>query len=114
MLPHQPAHLKLDRALGGHLDASERLGILRHPRGPGPGLEDAEVSELQTVIVAQLPGHLIEECLNNALDCHSLGLRLLCNPIYQFFLGNCCHRRPHFRKEQLGNWILSLIVDAAV
>jgi hypothetical protein len=28
------------------------------------------------------------------------------NPVDQFFLSNCCHRLPHFRKEQLGNWIL--------
>jgi hypothetical protein len=38
---------------------------------------------------------------------------LLCNPVDQFFLRNCCHRLPHFRKERLGNWILSLVAEAA-
>jgi len=113
MFPHKPAHLELDRALGSHLNARKRFGILRHSRGSGPGLKDTKVSELQTVIVTQLPRHLIEECLDNALDRHSFGLCLLCNPVDQFFLRNCCHRLPHFRKERLGNWILSLVAEAA-
>ena len=113
MFPHEPTHFELDGALGRHVNARQRLGVLRDACGSGPGFKNAKVSEFQTVILAQLSGYLIEERLNNALHCHSLGLRLLSNPIDQFFLGNRCHRLPHLGKEHLGIWILLLVAEAA-
>jgi len=106
VLSHQPTHLKFYRSLCWNLNTLKSLGILCYSGGSCSGLKDTEVSEFQTVILTQFPNNLIKECLDYALYCYSFCLCTFRNSVDKFFLCNCCHRLPHFRKEQLGNWIL--------
>jgi len=105
MFSHKPAHLKLHCSLSGDFDAIESLRILRDSGRSCSGLEDPEIPELQAVVLTQFPGYLVKEGLDYALYRHSFRLRALGDPIDKFFLSDCCHRLPHFSKEQLGSCV---------
>ncbi len=105
MFSHEPAHLKLYCSLGRDFNLLESLWILRGSGRSHSSLKDPEVPELQAVVLTQFPGYLVKEGLDYALDRNSLRQCSLGDPIDKFFLSDCCHKLPHFTKEQIGNCV---------
>ena len=114
VLPHEPAHLEFDGALRRHLHAFERFGVLGDPRSPRPGLENAEISELQAIILTQLPYDLVKEGLNDPFYLHPLGLRAFRDAVDEFFLGYCRHTLPHLKERALRKQKPYRVPDGAI
>ena len=72
VLLHKTAGLEPDKTLRWNSDLLKSLGILSHPGGPRPGLENTKVAKLQTVALAQLISDLIQKGLDNLLSQHPL------------------------------------------
>ena len=81
ILAHQPAHLELHRPLCRNLNSLKSLWILGNARNTCPCLENPEIAEFQTVILAQLLYDLIQKYLDYLLDGNSFGLSTLCNSV---------------------------------
>jgi len=99
ILLHQPPHLKFYSPLRGYFNTLECFGILGDSCCSCARFKNTEVTELQAVIITQLGNDFIEESLYYSLDQNPLCLCPLRNSTDKFFLRNCCHRLPRFKKD---------------
>ena len=67
-LLHRATHLELDRALLGHLDRGQGLGVLRGACTALLHFEDAEITKFEPVALAQFDDDVVEKSLDDFLD----------------------------------------------